>query len=126
MALQGTYNRKEYRNSLTETIEVIEPDGTTSTQPAIEEYTAESFTDCYVKVVSVNAIKRDTGTELLVNYYIYEDKANADAGTPEDNLLHNDMIAHVPVTDTESKGNLFERAYVKMKTYDKFSGFSDV
>ena len=81
--------------------------------------------DCYVRVDSVRAFKKDdmSGWKMMIDVYVYKDKAERDKGQGA-------VMITCPKVDrfkfdfdpSSEKTDLIELAYEKLKTHDVFKG----
>ena len=81
--------------------------------------------DCYVRVDSVRAFKKDgmSGWKLMIDVYVYKDKAERDKGQGAKMIVCPEVYRFKFDFDPSSeKSDLIELAYTKLKTHDIFKG----
>ena len=81
--------------------------------------------NCYVRVDSVRAYKKDgmSGWKLMIDVYVYKDKAERDKGQGAKMIVCPEVYKFKFDFDPSSeKSDLIELAYTKLKTHDIFKG----
>ena len=81
--------------------------------------------NCYVRVDSVRAYKKDgmSGWKLMIDVYVYKDKAERDKGQGAKMIVCPEVYKFKFDFDPSSeKTDLIELAYEKLKTVDPFKG----
>ena len=81
--------------------------------------------NCYVRVDSVRAYKKDgmSGWKLMIDVYVYKDKAERDKGQGAKMIVCPEVYRFKFDFDPSSeKSDLIELAYTKLKTHDIFKG----
>ena len=81
--------------------------------------------NCYVRVDSVRAYKKDgmSGWKLMIDVYVYKDKAERDKGSIATMISCPQVDRFKFDFDPSSeKSDLIELAYTKLKTHDIFKG----
>ena len=81
--------------------------------------------NCYVRVDSVRAYKKDgmSGWKLMIDVYVYKDKAERDKGQGAKMIVCPEVYRFKFDFDPSSeKSDLIELAYTKLKTHDVFKG----
>ena len=81
--------------------------------------------NCYVRVDSVRAYKKDgmSGWKLMIGVYVYKDKAERDKGQGAKMIVCPEVYKFKFDFDPSSeKSDLIELAYTKLKTHDIFKG----
>ena len=81
--------------------------------------------NCYVRVDSVRAFKKDnmSGWSLMIEVYVYKDKAERDKGQGAEMIMCPEVDRFKFDFDPSSeKSDLIELAYTKLKTHDIFKG----
>ena len=81
--------------------------------------------NCYVRVDSVRAYKKDgmSGWKLMIDVYVYKDKAERDKGQGAKMIVCPEVDKFKFDFDPSSeKSDLIELAYTKLKTHDIFKG----
>ena len=81
--------------------------------------------NCYVRVDNVRAFKKDSmsGWKLMIDVYVYKDKAERDKGQGAKMIVCPEVYKFKFDFDPSSeKSDLIELAYTKLKTHDIFKG----
>ena len=81
--------------------------------------------NCYVRVDSVRAFKKDnmSGWKMMIDVYVYKDKAERDKGQGAEMIMCPEVDRFKFDFDPSSeKTDLIELAYEKLKTVDPFKG----
>ena len=81
--------------------------------------------NCYVRVDSVRAFKKDnmSGWKMMIDVYVYKDKAERDKGQGAEMIMCPEVDRFKFDFDPSSeKSDLIELAYTKLKTHDIFKG----
>ena len=81
--------------------------------------------NCYVRVDSVRAFKKDnmSGWKMMIDVYVYKDKAERDKGQGAEMIMCPEVDRFKFDFDSSSeKSDLIELAYTKLKTHDIFKG----
>ena len=85
----------------------------------------DTASNCYVRVDSVRAFKKDdmSGWSLMIEVYVYKDKAERDKGQGAEMITCPEVDRFKFDFDPSSeKSDLIELAYTKLKTHDIFKG----
>ena len=127
MAITGTYNITEYRESETETIEITNPEtGETTTEPLVEAHILETYENAYVRLANVNVWRRyDNTLKMDLNFFVYASEEDANEGELEDNKVHQGFYPILDITSEQAVGNVFVHGYNTIKQLDIFDGFTD-
>ena len=81
--------------------------------------------DCYVRVNSVRAFKKDSSTEfkLMVDTYVYKNKTERNKGSLAQMVVCPEVDRFKFDFDpTSEKGDLIALAYTKLKAHNIFNG----
>ena len=81
--------------------------------------------NCYVRVDSVRAFKKDdmSGWKMMIDVYVYKDKAERDKGHVAEMITCPEVDRFKFDFDPSSEtGDMIELAYNKLKTHNTFSG----
>ena len=81
--------------------------------------------DCYVRVNSVRAIKKDHVSEwkLMVETYVYQNKTERDKGSDATMVVCTEVDSiKFDFDPTSEKGDLIALAYTKLKAHNIFNG----
>ena len=81
--------------------------------------------NCYVRVDSVRAFKKDdaSGWKMMIDVYVYKDKTERDKGQGAEMIMCPEVDRFKFDFDPSSeKTDLIELAYEKLKTVDPFKG----
>lgn len=128
MALKGNFIEYGYRDSDTETVELIAADGGVEVLPKAEQYILNQWSEAYVRVVSYHVWRRsENDLRLDINYFVYENEEAAKSGEWEDGLAYNTVVPIVKIDWETSMGNTWEFAYkVLLEQVSYFEGFESV
>ena len=127
MALKGDFIEYGYRDSDTETVELIAADGGVEVLPKAERYILNQWSEAYVRVVSYHVWRRsENDLRLDINYFVYESEEAAKSGEWDDGLAYNTVVPIVEIDWEESEGNTWSTAYEILKRdVEYFQGFTD-